>query len=80
MKKLIATIAALAASVSLMASDCPKNLGQLTSSQIAAGFEQGPHSSSFAGEPRVGLANIVEQGNLKATLYLIVLTLGLCSV
>ena len=47
------------------------NWGQLTSSAIAGGFDQGEHASSFAGSPRVGLANVVEQGNLAATCALL---------
>jgi len=47
------------------------NWGQLTSSAIAGGFSQGEHASSFAGSPRVGLANVVEQGNLAATCELL---------
>jgi hypothetical protein len=43
--------------------------GELTRS--AAGRELGEHASSEA-VPRVGLANIVEQGSLKATIDLIV--------
>ncbi len=52
------------------------NWGQLTSSQIAGGFEQGPHSADPSDdghgpgtldEPRAGLPNVVEQGNLQAT-------------
>ena len=47
------------------------NWGQLTAEAIAGGFEQGPHASSFAGSPRLGLANVVEQGNLAATCELL---------
>jgi hypothetical protein len=47
------------------------NWGQLTSSAIAGGFDQGEHASSFAGSPRDGLANVVEQGNLAATCELL---------
>ena len=43
------------------------NWGQLTSSAIAGGFDQGEHASSYAGSPRVGLANVVNQGDLAAT-------------
>lgn len=58
--------------------DC--NWGQLSSGAIAAGFEQGPHSSDPSGdghgpgtldEPRAGLANVVAQGDLEATCELI---------
>jgi hypothetical protein len=51
------------------------NWGELTSAEIADGFPQGPHSSDPSGdghgpgssdEPRVGLANIVNQGDLNA--------------
>ena len=51
------------------------NWGELTSVAIAGGFEQGPHSSSFAGSPRLGLANVVNQGDLNATCELIKSTL-----
>jgi len=47
------------------------NWGELTSGAIAEGFEQGKHASSFAGSPRAGLANVVEQGNLNATCELL---------
>lgn len=56
------------------------NWGKLTASSIAAGFPQGPHSSDPSGdghgpgtsdEPRAGLANVVERGNLEATCELI---------
>jgi hypothetical protein len=40
--------------------------GELTSEAIAAGFQQGEHSSSFD-TPRVGLANVIQQGDLLAT-------------
>lgn len=43
------------------------NWGQLTADAIAAGFDQGGHSSSFAGEKRAGLANVLDRGNLNAT-------------
>jgi hypothetical protein len=52
------------------------NWGQLTYENIANGFEQGPHASDPGGDgrgsndndnPRVGLANVVELGNLDAT-------------
>ena len=58
----------------------PCNWGKLTAMAIAEGFPQGPHSSDpssdghgpgTADEPRAGLANVVEQGNLKATCELI---------
>lgn len=45
------------------------SLGDLTKEAIAAGFDQGGHSSG-QDEPRVGLANVVEQGNLGATVAL----------
>ena len=47
------------------------NWGQLTSSSIAAGFDQGAHASSFAGSKRKGLANVVERGNLHKTCELL---------
>lgn len=56
------------------------NWGRLTADAIATGFTQGPHSSDPSGdghgpgtadEPRAGLANVVERGNLTATCELI---------
>jgi hypothetical protein len=52
------------------------NWGQLTSDSIADGFDQGGHSSDPSGdglgpEPRVGLANVVNQGDMNATCELI---------
>jgi hypothetical protein len=48
--------------------DAPScNWGQLTSGSIAGGFDQGGHASSFAGAPRVGLANVIAKGDLNAT-------------
>jgi len=83
MKKLLTVVfvsGALAlANINVQADECPTNLGQLTSQSIAAGFDQGAHASSFAGEPRVGLANIVERGNLAATVQLLVILMGVCS-
>ena len=48
------------------------NWGELTSEAIADGFDQGQHASDPSGdglgpEDRVGLANVIEQGNLHAT-------------
>ena len=48
------------------------NWGDLTSDSIAAGFPQGQHASDpsedgLGPEERVGLANVVEQGNVFAT-------------
>ena len=50
--------------------------GELTSYAISIGFDQGAHASDPSGdglgqEERVGLANVVEQGNLEATCELI---------
>ena len=54
--------------------DC--NWGTLTMEAIADGFPQGPHSADPSGDgkeqgnadqPRVGLGNVVERGNLQAT-------------
>ena len=42
------------------------NWGEVTSEAIADGFDQGGHASSQA-NPRSGLANVIEQGNLDAT-------------
>jgi hypothetical protein len=56
------------------------NWGTLTSTAIADGFPQGQHASDPSGdghgpgtadEPRVGLANVVERGNLEASCELI---------
>lgn len=56
------------------------NWGQLTADAVADGFPQGPHSSDPSGdghgpdtadEPRAGLANVVERGDLNATCELI---------
>ena len=82
--KLLAGAAAVAGSLALgsTASAGPPtcNWGQLTAESIAAGFEQGSHSSDPSGdghgpgttdEPRVGLANVVAKGNLNATCELI---------
>ena len=58
--------------------DC--NWGHLTADAVADGFPQGAHSSDPSGdghgpgtadEPRVGLANVVETGDLEATCVLI---------
>jgi len=58
--------------------DC--NWGRLTAESIAAGFDQGGHSSDPSGdghgpgtadEARAGLGNVVERGNLGATCGLI---------
>lgn len=56
------------------------NWGKLTSGAIADGFDQGTHASdpsgdghgpSTADEPRAGLANVVNRGDLEATCELI---------
>ncbi len=56
------------------------NWGELTAAAIADGFPQGAHSSDPSGdghgpgtadEPRAGLANVVNQGDLNATCELI---------
>lgn len=65
---------AMAAPVAADAPDC--NWGQLTSEEISEGFDQGPHASDPSGDGygrydadhrRVGVANVVEDGNLEAT-------------
>jgi hypothetical protein len=71
----------LTAGIAAAAADAPTcNWGELTAESIAAGFEQGPHSSDPSGdghgpgtldEPRAGLANVVAQGDLDATCVLI---------
>lgn len=50
--------------------------GDLTHEQIAAGFDQGGHAADPSGdglgpEDRVGLANVVEPGDIFATAELI---------
>ena len=53
------------------------NLGQVTKEAIAGGFDQGGHASDPSGDgkgkgdsdqPRSGLANVVEKGNLSKTI------------
>lgn len=60
--------------VTTMSIEC--NWGTLTMETIADGFDQGGHSSDPSGdghgpgtsdEPRAGLANVIERGNLEAT-------------
>jgi hypothetical protein len=62
------------------------NWGELTSQSIADGFPQGPHASDPSGDgrgpgdgdvPRVGLANVVNRGDLEATCQFIKTQLGL---
>lgn len=70
MNKIIA-IAAIAAGVlafsGTASADQPScNWGEVTSAAIAGGFDQGEHASSFAGSPRVGLANVVSRGDLNS--------------
>lgn len=81
MKKILAAAGAAALLVGLSVApaqadppDC--NWGNLTSQAIADGFAQGPHASDPSGDgkgpgdadqPRAGLANVVERGNLAAT-------------
>lgn len=62
-------LAAVAAVPAQAAPAC--SWGKLTSSSIADGFDQGGHASSFAGSPRLGLANVVNQGDLAATCALL---------
>jgi hypothetical protein len=71
MKKLIvagtvasAVLAFAGSSASADKPDC--NWGRTTSAAIADGFDQGGHSSSFAGSKRAGLANVVNKGDLNA--------------
>jgi hypothetical protein len=61
------------------------NWGKATKDAISDGFDQGGHSSDPSGdghgpgtadEPRSGLANVVNQGDLGATLDLILSVLG----
>jgi hypothetical protein len=69
--------------VTSMGVDC--NWGKLTAASIAGGFPQGPHSSDPSGdghgpgsndEPRAGLANVIDQGNLQALCLFISDALG----
>ncbi len=64
--------------VTTISVDC--NWGKLTMESISNGFPQGRHSSDPSGdghgpgtadEPRAGLANVLERGNLQATCDLI---------
>ena len=84
MKKLLfgAAVTACAVGLATSASAEPPacNWGGLTAQSIASGFDQGGHVSDPSGdghgpgtadEPRVGLANVVERGNLTATCELI---------
>ena len=65
--------ALMAPAVAAEKPDC--NWGRLTADAIAGGFDQGDHSSSQA-NPRVGLANVVGQGDMDATCTLIEGLLG----
>lgn len=62
------------------------NLGQVTASSIADGFEQGVHASDPSGDGhgpgdadqrRAGLANVINKGDLEATCEFIRTQLGL---
>jgi hypothetical protein len=61
------------------------NWGELTMAAIMDGFPQGPHASDPSGDgkgkgdsdqPRAGLGNVVEKGNLQATCEFIRAALG----
>ncbi|MDA5094589.1 hypothetical protein O2N63_10880 [Aliiroseovarius sp. KMU-50] len=75
------TLTAMTASAGLAdPNPSTKDWGKLTKEAIEDGFEQGGHSSDPSGdghgpgtadEPRAGLANVVERGNLGATVDLI---------
>lgn len=85
MRKVISAAAAAGVVIGLAAAPAAAakpecNWGQLTAESIAAGFDQGGHSSDPSGdghgpgtadEARAGLGNVVEQGNLEATCELI---------
>ena len=43
------------------------NWGEITSEAISEGFDQGAHASQQS-NPRDGLANVAERGNLSATI------------
>ena len=66
------------ATVSAVSVEC--NWGRLTMEAVLDGFPQGPHASDPSGdgfgpgtldEPRAGLANVIEQGNLQALCELV---------
>jgi hypothetical protein len=64
--------AAILAAPAAQAAPPTCNWGQLTSQSIASGFPQGEHASDPSGdgkgrEDRVGLANVVNKGDLHAT-------------
>jgi len=85
MKKLITTAAitgalALGLATPALAGPPTCNWGQVTAAAVADDFDQGGHASDPSGdghgpgtndEPRAGLANVVEQGNLNATCELL---------
>ena len=63
--------ASFAFAASTASADQPScNWGQVTAEAIADGFDQGGHASNQA-NPRVGLANVVSQGDLNATCTLL---------
>ena len=70
---MFSTVADAGPPVQAMTVEC--NWGKLTMEAVRGGFPQGPHSSDPSGdghgpgtadEPRYGLANVVEPGNLQA--------------
>jgi len=77
MRTLIFALAGIFIFSSAAQADPPEcNWGELTAAAIQSGFAQGPHSADPSGdghgpgtndEPRAGLANVVETGNLEAT-------------
>lgn len=86
---MVIMVVALALSAVPAYADPPEptdNLGALTSYAISdLDFDQGEHSSDPSGdgqgpgtvdEPRAGLANVVERGNLELTIELILFLLG----
>lgn len=89
MKKLIVSTLSLISFCGILLAGKPgptENLGALTSYAIhELDFDQGKHASDPSGdglgrdgkEDRVGLANVVEQGNVSATLGLLVFLLDL---
>lgn len=75
---MLTTTTQAAPPVTTAAIEC--NWGKLTMELIDDGFAQGAHASDPSGdrhgpgtgdEPRAGLANVLEQGNLEATCELI---------
>ena len=76
----LSTTLAMAGSSKTPPGQLDTNWGELTSGAIKNGFKQGPHASDPSGdghgpgtadEPRAGLANVVNKGDMAATTELI---------